>query len=74
MVRNYEKKHYIEIAKLLKSLEQKSENKETIDLYLIDEAFIALFSQDSEKFDKERFLKSCKSCLKYISIFFTIAG
>lgn len=57
MVRRFSQKHYIEIAKLLKSLNGKAQGCK-IALCDVDEAFINLFSEDSNKFNKAKFLKA----------------
>jgi hypothetical protein len=56
-MRNYQKKHYEQIAKLLKALNNQAEGCK-IALCDVDNAFIKLFSEDSEKFNVDKFCKA----------------
>lgn len=67
-MKNYQKKHYEQIAKLLKGLNAKTESSSYMDgkiaLVDVDKAFIKLFSEDSKdspdfnKFNEDKFLKA----------------
>jgi hypothetical protein len=68
MVRKFSQKHYIEIAKFLKSLNSESRGCQ-IALIDLDKAFIRLLSEDSSKFDKTKFLKAIgytQEAIRYI--------
>lgn len=57
MVRRFSQKHYIEIAKLLKSLNIEAQGCK-VALCDVDKAFVKYFSEESAKFSADKFLKA----------------